>query len=79
MAIELSKPNREFTNPNGTAPDRVNGLGTKVFRRVYGIYNFIPQQELPGYGTYQIRVIGLDANQRPVSRFSDSFRLFLGN
>jgi hypothetical protein len=79
MAIELSKPNQEFSNPNGTTPDRRNGLGTKVFRRVSGQYNFIPQRELPGYGTYQIRVIGLDQNKRPVSRFSDSFRLFLSN
>jgi hypothetical protein len=79
MAIELSKPNREFTNPNGTEPDRQNGLGTKVFRRTSGIYNFIPQRELPGFGSYQIRVIGLDQNQKPISRFSDSFRLFISN
>lgn len=77
MAIELSKPNLQFSNPNGITPDRRNGLGTKVFRRVKGIYNFMPQNEVPGYGQYQIRVIGLDQNQRPVSRFSDSFRLLL--
>jgi len=75
LAIEISKPNRRFSNPNGQTPDRYNGLGVKSFKRTKGVYNLLPRQELPGYGTYQIRVIGLDIYQNPVSRFSDSFEL----
>lgn len=75
MAIEISKANRRFQNPNGTLPDRFNGLKINSYPRSNGLYNFIPRNELPGYGNYQIRVIGLDRNQRPVSRFSDSFEL----
>lgn len=77
MAIEISKPNRIFSNPNGVNPDRVNGLGVKVYKRGSGVYNFLPRRELPGFGRYQIRVIGLDQRQNPVSKFSDSFNLLL--
>lgn len=75
LAIEVSKANRVFSNPNGTGPDRANALWLRIFSGTSGTYQFVPRRELPGYGNYQIRVIGLDRNQRPVSKFSNTFEL----
>lgn len=77
VVIEVSKPNRMFTNPNDITSDPINGYGTKILRGTSGVYQFIPQVELPGYATYYLRVIAIDQNQRPVSRFSNTFRLYL--
>jgi hypothetical protein len=78
MAIEVSREGRRFQNPNGVSPDRVNGLGVKTFRITKGVYQFIARNELPGFGVYQIRVIGLDQQQKPVSKFSNTFSFRVG-
>ena len=77
LAIEISKPNHRFSNPNGTDTDPNNSIGAMAFTKTQGVYNFVPYNELPGYGRYQIRVIGLDKNKAAVSRFSDNFELYL--
>lgn len=77
LAVEVSKPNKQFANPNGTSPDQPNGLFVQVYKRTQGTYNLLPAQQLPSWGTYQIRVISLDPNQKPVSRNSNSFILNL--
>ncbi len=77
LALEFSKPNQTFSNPNSQAPDRVNGLRVEVYATTRGVYNLIPAQRLPGWGSYQIRVIALDRNRRPVSRFSNSLQVVL--
>ena len=77
FAIEISKPNMRFSNPNGTSPDRSNGLGFEVHQGLNGVYRLLPSRQLPGYGTYQIRIIALDQNRRPVSKYSNSLTLVL--
>jgi hypothetical protein len=77
MAFEVSKPNQQFSNPNGTAPDQANGHLLQIFQSTRGTYNLIPAQHLPGWGTYQIRVIALDASQNAISKNSNSFILNL--
>lgn len=77
LAIEISKPNKRFANPNGTSPDRSNGIGVEVHKGSFGTYNLIPIKHLPGYGSYQIRVIGLDSKRQPVSKYSNSLTLTL--
>lgn len=72
VAIEFSNVNRTFSNPNGTAPDRINGMRVEVYPNLTGTYSLIPMNHLrQGWGTYQIRVIGLDLNRIPVSKFSN--------
>lgn len=78
IGIEFSRPNRQFSNPNGINPDPSNGLRTEVYKNVKGTYTLIPVKQLPGWGTYQMRVIGLDINKRPVSKFSNSLSIRVG-
>jgi|GEM_PF-258115 len=75
--IEVSKPNQVFTNPGGNTLDPVGGLGYQAFRGTFGSYSLLPARQLPGYGTYQIRLLALDNNGRPVGRFSDVMTLML--
>lgn len=77
VAFEISKPNATFSNPNGTQPDPQNGLGLKVMSGTSGIFTILPARQLPGWGTYQMRVIPLDKNRQPVGKNSDSFTLVL--
>lgn len=77
LAVEVSKPNKQFSNPNGTSTDQVNGMFAQVFQRTNGIYYLTPSKQLAGWGTYQIRVIALDKDTKPVSKNSNSFILTL--
>ncbi|MBD65102.1 MAG: hypothetical protein CME62_07845 [Halobacteriovoraceae bacterium] len=78
IAIEVSKPNQTFSNPNSQELDRVNGLWHQVHQTVSGTYRLLPARQLPGWGTYQVRVIGLDRNKKPVSRNSNPLTIRLG-
>jgi len=74
VGIEFSHVNKQFSNPNSTAPDKANGMRVEVYPNITGTYNLIPMRHLPeGWGTYQIRVIGLDAQKKPVSKNSNAF------
>ncbi len=77
LAIEFSRPNQRFSNPNGRTPDRINGYKVEIYARKGGLYNLIPAQRLPGWGRYQIRVIALDRNRNPVSSFSNSLEVLI--
>jgi len=76
-AIEISKPNTSFTNPNGTAPDPVNSLGNEVYWKTSGVYNLHPGIQLPSWGTYEIRVIAVDGRSTAVGKFSNVIKLHL--
>ncbi|HAZ13229.1 MAG: hypothetical protein A2X86_00635 [Bdellovibrionales bacterium GWA2_49_15] len=75
--LEVSKPNQVFGNPDGNAPDPANSLGYEAYRSTFGTYNLLPIKQLPGWGTYQFRLLGLDQNGRPVGRFSQVLTLIL--
>lgn len=67
--FEVSRPNTPFQAPGGVTPD--------PYRLIYtlspGVRNRIivyPPQHLPGWGTYFMRIIPLDAYAQPVGTFS---------
>jgi hypothetical protein len=77
--FEFTGRNLQFTNPNAGLPDGVNGFGglgggVPVFATGF------PADLDPAFpaGSYQVRVIGLDAGGQPVGTFSDALTLFLG-
>ncbi|TNF28420.1 MAG: hypothetical protein EP319_09015 [Deltaproteobacteria bacterium] len=76
-AIEISKPNTSFTNPNGSSPDPVNSLGNEVYWKTSGKYNLHPSIQLPGWGSYEIRVIAVDRARTAVGKFSNVLKLHL--
>ena len=71
--LEFTGPDREFANPNGTAPDPVNGLGGAGGGVVVGGTTF---QVVLGLGfptgTFQVRVAALSASGTILGRFSDT-------
>lgn len=69
--FEMSKPDQVLAGPNGTTPDPAAGAGfAKAGAR--GKIQLVPSQHLPGYGSYQIRVIPLDATgKKALGRFSN--------
>ncbi len=77
VLLEISKPNQQFSNPGGNRPDPVNGLGYESARGTSHVYRLLPARQLPGWGVYQIRLMALDAQGRPVGNFSDSSVLML--
>jgi hypothetical protein len=77
MLLEISKPNQVFTNPEGDRPDPIGGLGFESARGTQHVYRLLPARQLPGWGIYQIRVIALDAQGRPIGRFSVASHLEL--
>jgi subtilisin family serine protease len=74
--FEVSKANVGFSNPNGTAQD-ANHYSYAFGPTPNGRFGIVPTTNLPGWGTYQLRVIPLDAQRRPVGRFSNSAILTL--
>jgi hypothetical protein len=76
IVLEASKPNTTFSNPNGTSADPVNSLGYDIIRGAPS-YNLSPATQLPGWGSYEFRVLALNINGRVFSRFSDAFTLVL--
>jgi len=75
--MELSRPNAQFSNPNGNTLDTKNGLLYGSQRGNSGRFFVVPANQLPGWGIYQVRTIALDANGRPVGRFSNTSTLTL--
>lgn len=75
MAVEISKPNGDFSNPNGSGADTGNNLRIEIHRGTKGNYKLIPANHLPSVGTYKIRTIALDKDKRPVSKFSNNLTL----
>jgi hypothetical protein len=78
-AIEFTGPDRVFANPNGTAPDPVNGLGGAGGAAVVDVTTITPVLE-PGLpaGLYQLRVAALTADFQLVGRLSDAVTVALG-
>jgi len=61
--FEMSRPNQPFSQPNGTQPDMLHTAGFAK-AGVKGTIGLVPAQHLPGYGSYFVRVIALDASGR---------------
>lgn len=77
VVLEASKPNTQFSNPNGTAPDPVNSLGYVIINGTSGIYQLMPARQLPNWGVYQFRVLPLNSQRQPLQKFSHPFTLQL--
>jgi hypothetical protein len=75
--IEASKPNTIFSNPNGNQPDPSTGLGYQAFRGTFGTYGLLPARQLPGWGSYQFRILALDQNGRALGIFSEVLTIIL--
>jgi len=77
--FEFTGPNRAFANPNGPAPDPVNGFGGAGGGFAVPGTSFTATVG-PGFspGTYQVRVIGLTGGFVPLGVFSDAVTLVLG-
>jgi hypothetical protein len=74
--IELSQPNQEFSNPNGTTPDP-NRLNYAMLNNTKGTLSFVPSRTVPSWGTYALRVIPLNSQNYAVGKFSSSSHLKL--
>ena len=71
--FEHTGPGRQFANPNGTGPDRVNGFGGAGGGFVVPGTGFtVTLGASTPPGTYQVRVIGLSPTGQPVGTFSDA-------
>ncbi len=76
--FEHTGPGRQFSRPNATLADPVNGFGGAGGGWVVPGTSFsttLPPSALPG--TYQVRVIGLSATGQPVGTFSDALTVVL--
>jgi len=73
--FEFTGANRQFANPNGTAPDAVNGLGGAGGGFLVPGTTFTTA--LPDFGpaTNQVRVIGMTESGQPLGTFSDGLNL----
>lgn len=78
FAIEMSKPNQVFSNPNSMAPDKRNGLWVQSYKGVSGVYRLLPARQMPGWGVYQFRIIALDRQAKPVSKNSNPLIIRMG-
>ncbi|OFZ13392.1 MAG: hypothetical protein A2Z20_08595 [Bdellovibrionales bacterium RBG_16_40_8] len=75
--FEITRPNGEFSSPNGTMPDAQAMPGGSV-PAVRGRISILPARQLPGWGVYKFRIIALDrTGRKAVSRFSNSATLNL--
>ena len=75
--LEVSRPNTGFTVPNGTQTDPYR-LNFSTSAGTIGYFTIYPIQAMPGWGTYQIRIIPLDRSfQQPVGKFSNPAVLVL--
>jgi hypothetical protein len=77
--FEFTGANLAFRNPNGSAPDGVNGFGGAGGGFPVGGTSFpvILTPDFPA-GTYQVRVIGLTDTFLTVGVFSDAITVVLG-
>ncbi|MBK25729.1 MAG: hypothetical protein CME70_17150 [Halobacteriovorax sp.] len=77
FVLEATKPNATFSNPNGRNVDPVNGGGYVIVSGKKGNYSLNPARQLPGWGSYQFRVLPLDRNRRVLGNFSNSVNIIL--
>ncbi len=73
--IEIGSPNRPFSNPNDLRPDTQHAwIGS-----VGGLRGSLPLSPngLPGWGSYQFRVIPVTQQGQPVGRFSNPSTLLV--
>lgn len=77
FVIEATKPNRTFSNPNDIKPDPINSLGYEIYSGTVGIYQLIPAQKLPSWGSYEFRILPLDRMKKPLRKFSDPVKVHL--
>lgn len=71
--FEVTGVGRKFANPNGTAPDGVNGFGGAGGGIGLPGTSFTPVLPLDlSLGVYQVRVIGLGPDGFIVGSFSDA-------
>jgi hypothetical protein len=77
--FEFTGPNRQFLNPNGSVPDPVNAFGGAGggFLVEGTSFTVVIDPSIPP-GTYQVRVIGLSRDGRPIGTFSDALTLTVG-
>ena len=70
VSIEVSMPDADFANPNGT---EYSGVGFKSIpvTNSDGHYS-IAVTDLPRPGVYAIRAVAIDAGHNPISAFSDT-------
>jgi hypothetical protein len=76
--LEFSGVNREFSNPNGSVQDPINGSGGAGGGLPFAgteLRVTVPPSTPPG--TYRVRVIGALPNGRLVGRFSDAVTLIV--
>jgi subtilisin family serine protease len=74
--FEVSKPNQGFSDANGTTPDP-NRLLWAQGPAPSGRFFILPATQLPGWGTYSLRIIPINSVQQPIGRFSNSSVIFL--
>ncbi len=75
--FEFMPPGREFSTPNGNTPDPSRLIWSGQ-TGLTGRFYILPARNLPGWGTYSMRVIPLDrTGMRAVGKFSDSSKLIL--
>jgi hypothetical protein len=76
--FEFTGTNRQFANPNGTAPDAVNGFGGAGggFLVSGTTVTLTVPADIPA-GVYQVRVIGVGPAGL-VGRFSDTLTIGVG-
>jgi Tol biopolymer transport system component len=70
--VEFTGADLVFANPNGTAPDGVNGFGGAGGGFLVGSTSVTVAVPEVAPGRYQVRVIGLSAAIVPVGSFSDA-------
>ncbi len=75
--LEFTRPNRDFSEPNGVNPDPGRALGAALAGNRGGFF-IIPATQLPGWGNYSVRIIPLDSTgRRAVGKFSNAKRFTL--
>jgi uncharacterized delta-60 repeat protein len=77
--FEFTGPNGQFLNPNGPTPDPVNGFGGAGggFLVEGTSFTLVIDPSIP-LATYQVRVIGVSRDGRPIGIFSDALAITVG-
>jgi subtilisin-like proprotein convertase family protein len=76
FGFEFTGTGQQFLNQNGTGPDAVNGFGGAGggFLVEGSTLTVVIDPAIPP-GTYQVRVIGISRDGRPIGTFSDALTL----
>jgi hypothetical protein len=73
--FEVTKPNQTFSQPNSTTPDS-NAFTGFARAGARGQFFVVPAQHLPGWGSYQMRLIPLDqTGKKALGKFSNASTL----